>query len=185
MEERQTRGSQKALPFGACGFESRPGHLLVRVATFTDARVIAEVHVASWKAAYRGLVAQELLDALSVDERERQWIEYLEGVRVLVVDDDDNGIAGFVAFDEPTADVKALYVAPERFGTGVGSVLLRAAHEQLQAAGRDEVALWVFTDNAAARAFYTAHGYAPDGATATNARTGLEEVRLSRRLRNP
>ena len=103
---------------------------------------------------------------------------------MLVVDDGD-GLAGFVAFDEPTADVKALYVAPERFGTGVGSVLLRAAHEQLQAAGHEDVALWVFADNAAARAFYTAHGYAPDGASATNARTGLEEVRLSRRLRNP
>ena len=105
-------------------------------------------------------------------------------MRVLVVDDGD-GLAGFVAFDEPTADVKALYVAPGQFRTGVGSVLLRAAHEQLQAAGRDEVVLWVFADNAAAREFYTAHGYAPDGATATNARTWLEEVRLSSRLRNP
>ena len=28
MEERQTRGSQKALPSRACGFESRPGHLI-------------------------------------------------------------------------------------------------------------------------------------------------------------
>ena len=28
MEERQTRGSQKALPLRACGFESRPGHLI-------------------------------------------------------------------------------------------------------------------------------------------------------------
>jgi GNAT superfamily N-acetyltransferase len=184
VEERQTRGSQKALPFGACGFESRPGHLLVRAATFTDARVIAEVHVASWKAGYRGLVAQELLDALSVDERERQWIEYLEGVEVLVIDDGD-ALAGFVAFDEPTGEVKALYVAPDRFRSGVGSVLLRAAHERLRAAGREDVALWVFADHSAARAFYAAHGYAPDGATATNARTGLEEVRLSRSLRDP
>jgi hypothetical protein len=28
VEERQTRGSQKALPLRACGFESRPGHLI-------------------------------------------------------------------------------------------------------------------------------------------------------------
>ena len=69
MAERQTRGSQKALPLGACGFESRPGHLLVRVATFTDAREIAEVHVAGWKAAYRGMVPDELLDELTVDGR--------------------------------------------------------------------------------------------------------------------
>jgi GNAT superfamily N-acetyltransferase len=184
VEEWQTRGSQKALPFGACGFKSRPGHLLVRVASFTDARVIAEVHVASWKAAYRGIVAQELLDALSVDERERQWIEYLEGLRVLVVDEGD-ALAGFVAFDESTAEVKALYVAPGRFRRGIGSLLLRTAHEHLRAAGRDAVAVWVFADNAAAQTFYAAHGYAPDGATATNARTGLEEIRLSRSLRDP
>ena len=45
----------------------------VRGATADDARAIAEVHVASWRWAYRGQVPDRILDELSVDEREAIW----------------------------------------------------------------------------------------------------------------
>ena len=40
----------------------------IRTATPEDARAIAEVHVASWRAAYRGVLPDTYLDRLSVDE---------------------------------------------------------------------------------------------------------------------
>ena len=40
----------------------------VRDATVDDARAIAEVHVASWRWAYRGQLPDDLLDGLSVDD---------------------------------------------------------------------------------------------------------------------
>ena len=40
-----------------------------------DAAGIATTHVASWRAAYRGLLPQSLLDDLSVDRRTEQWRE--------------------------------------------------------------------------------------------------------------
>src|SRR5947208_195366 len=49
----------------------------IRAATVEDARAIAEVHVAGWRAAYRGQMPDALLDSLSVDERaekRRRWI---------------------------------------------------------------------------------------------------------------
>src|SRR5665647_1820355 len=43
--------------------------LLVRRAEPQDAPVVARVHTASWRQAYRGLLPQEYLDALSVEAR--------------------------------------------------------------------------------------------------------------------
>ena len=68
-----TRWTQNPLSARACGFESRPGHLTIRAATRDDARAIAEVHVASWRAGYRGLVDDDFLAALSVDARLATW----------------------------------------------------------------------------------------------------------------
>lgn len=45
----------------------------IRPATPAGARVIAEVHVSSWQAAYVGQVPQEFLDGMSVEAREFVW----------------------------------------------------------------------------------------------------------------
>src|SRR5207247_7924466 len=45
----------------------------IRAAVVDDARAIAEVHVGSWRSTYRGQLPDDLLDRLSVDEREAQW----------------------------------------------------------------------------------------------------------------
>src|SRR5258708_36003066 len=49
----------------------------VRTARFEDARQIAEVHVSSWQAAYRGIVPDTLLDSLSVEAWTGLWQERL------------------------------------------------------------------------------------------------------------
>ena len=169
------------MPFGACGFESRPGHLLIRPATPADVRAIAELHVASWRVGYRGLVADDVLDAQSVEEREAQWREHVHRVTVLLAER-ESALAGFIAFTPETGEIGALYVAPEHYRQGAGSALINAAHQRIHAAGRDEAVLWVYADNAAGRAFYARHGYAPDGASATEPRSGLEEIRMWRNL---
>lgn len=51
--------------------------MIVRPATVDDARGVAEVHVASWQAAYAGLIDQATLDALSVDAREAMWARWI------------------------------------------------------------------------------------------------------------
>jgi len=45
----------------------------VRQAKLSDVREIAEVHIASWQTAYRGMIPDSLLDNLSVDLREDFW----------------------------------------------------------------------------------------------------------------
>jgi hypothetical protein len=49
----------------------------LRNATPADARAIAAVNVASWRAAYRGLMPDDVLSGLSVPDRERFWSDTL------------------------------------------------------------------------------------------------------------
>jgi hypothetical protein len=49
----------------------------IRPAELRDAHGIAIVHVLSWQAAYRGIVPDEFLRALSIETREARWRELL------------------------------------------------------------------------------------------------------------
>src|SRR5437879_1904890 len=46
---------------------------VIREASLEDAEAIARVHVATWQAAYRGIVPDEYLDSLDVTDRTARW----------------------------------------------------------------------------------------------------------------
>jgi ribosomal protein S18 acetylase RimI-like enzyme len=167
----------------------------IRAATPDDARRIAEIHVAGWRAAYRGAMPDAFLDALSVDERaasRRRWLETppTPDHRTWVAED----AGGIVAFaitgpsrDEGaprgTAELFALYADPPRWGTGAGRALTEHLLRDLAARGASAVTLWVLDANARARRFYELAGFEPDGAE-KHATFGGADVREMRyRLR--
>lgn len=143
----------------------------IRVATTDDARAIAQVHVASWRAAYSDLLPKDQLDRLDVDERERVWRERLTdadgvGRRAWVAIHKDQ-VVGF-AFTHPSADedlavgvheLKALYLLPSVRQQGLGSKLLSIAESSLRDAGVDAATLWVLEGNEPAISFYEAWGW--------------------------
>jgi hypothetical protein len=63
---------------------------LVRPAVLQDAPAIAAVHVATWRDAYAGLLPDDFLDGLDVDQRAERWRGRLAalpaGLFVLVVE---------------------------------------------------------------------------------------------------
>jgi hypothetical protein len=106
----------------------------VREAEANDARTCASIHVASWKAAYRGMLPDEYLDALSIEDRLGSWEqmlgnERLEGVSVVVVEDEDGAVSGFAMIGPSgekgsLGELGAIYVHPlgppgQRPGPGV------------------------------------------------------------------
>ena len=56
----------RARPTGPEGY---PVAMRIREAEPKDARAIAEIHVRSWQAAYRGQLADDYLDELKVEDR--------------------------------------------------------------------------------------------------------------------
>lgn len=176
----------------------------IRVAGPGDAGGIAEVHARTWQVAYRGQLSGEVLDRQTEPEpmrrRAERWRGGLEDgrlseehgwwdVRVAV---DDDRIVGFAAVGpereedapEDAGELYAIYVHPDRWGTGVGQRLHDVALEQLRDRGMAVVHLWVLDTNDRARRFYERHGWEPTGEDKTEEMAGLEvhEVRYGRAL---
>ena len=140
----------------------------IRAATVADARGIAEVHVASWRESYAGIVPDEYLAALAVEERERRWVSGLDDPDnpsfVYVAEDESRRIVGF-ASGGPRHDGDAVY-AGELYaiyllrvwqGQGVGRRLVAAVARTLAERDMRSMLLWVFAENPARR-FYEALG---------------------------
>ena len=161
----------------------------VRAAVPGDAEAIAAVHVAAWQEAYAHVFPAEVLGALDPAPRARHWREGIRtGWTVLVTDDG----SGFVSVgpardaDEPElGELYAIYVTPERWGSGAGRALMAAAVEALRAARFSEAVLWVLEDNPRARRFYERAGWAVDGAAKEEEFLGtrVREVRYRISLR--
>jgi GNAT superfamily N-acetyltransferase len=171
----------------------------VRDAAPDDAAEIAQVHVESWRGAYRGLMPQEVLDGLDVAARASMWTRIMDRSgpaerRAVLVVESDRAIIGFACV-EPTRDpdgdaartgeVAAIYLAPDAWGRGAGRALMTAAVSRLAAFGYADATLWVLDTNERARRFYAAAGWLPDGTTKTDdeeAGYSLSEVRYRRSL---
>ncbi|MEU0789323.1 GNAT family N-acetyltransferase [Amycolatopsis sp. NPDC005961] len=155
--------------------------MTIRDATVADAQAIGEVHVASWQAAYEGLIPADFLAGLSAEPRAAAWARQIrDGGRVLVAED-DGVVAGFAAFGP--GQLYALYLLPEFWGRGLGRALHDRVVEELPG---DSAILWVLSTNERAKAFYVRQGWVDDGATQTETidegRVTLEERRFRRSL---
>lgn len=165
----------------------------VRPATSRDAKAIADIHVATWKAAYHDLMPENFLKAMTVEMRLAFWkeaIEYSEPQTLVAVA--DNQVVGFVGFDRSrdpgtrstVGEVWALYVLPEHMRQGAGIALWDGARDGLKEEGCTQVTAWVLLNNAPAMAFFEhSAGFKremPSLRTTAFGTARLEEIRLKR-----
>ena len=166
---------------------------MIRPATLKDVQQIAEIHVASWQAAYPGLLPQKLLDNLSAEPRANWWRQAIAQngrIKILVATDEADNIQGFAAYSpsrdddatEDTAEIQAIYLAPTAWGKGYGRVLMNRALEDIQAQGFTEVTLWVLKGNQRAITFYEKAGFNLENETKTEELGGalITELRYRR-----
>ncbi|MCZ7645731.1 MAG: GNAT family N-acetyltransferase [Planctomycetota bacterium] len=148
----------------------------LRPAALDDARAIAEVHVASWRAAYKGLVPDAHLDGLNVETRTVKFREWLEAAGVperrtwvleeagRVIGHGETQPARDAGLDPArVAELCAIYLHPAAWGRGGGRLLLAEALDDLRARGFEACVLWVLENNARSRRFYEIAGFALDG----------------------
>ena len=166
----------------------------VRHATLIDAKAVAEIHVDAWQAAYKGILPDDQLTALSVDKRQAFWREAIDiGEPQVLVATDDDRVVGFSAFDRSrdkgtpptTGEIWAMAAAPALWSTGVGLALWDAARDGLEEEGCTKVTLWVPLRNERALRFFELAGFKREMATAKTVEMGgvkVEEIRLQRKL---
>lgn len=167
---------------------------LVRPATVRDAKTIADIHIASSRAAYQGLLPDEQLNALSADKREQFWRDAIQFMEPQVqVASSDGLVVGFVGFDRSRdkgtpstcGEIWAIYVHPEHWDKGAGVALWDAANDGLKEEGCTKVTVWVPVRNERALRFHERAGFKREMTSLKTVAVGavkLEEIRLKREV---
>jgi GNAT superfamily N-acetyltransferase len=146
--------------------------LRVRAARKEDAADVADIHVRSWQAAYRGLLPDEYLDGLRAEDRMQRYDFEATGPSSpsTLVATEGSIIRGFATIGSSTdpavpdvGELLALYAPPESWGRGVGRRLVMEARTHLVERRYTEAVLWLLAGNDRAERFYRADGWSPDG----------------------
>lgn len=144
--------------------------LTVRRADAQDASAITNVHIASWRGAYAGVIPDDVLAALDAAEREATWLQVLESsesstwvaiayqrligfARVGPARDEDS--------DAGDLELYSMYLDPESWGRGVARALMRTIDTEVT--DTVPISLWILAENERARHFYQRFGFAHDG----------------------
>ena len=144
------------------------GNVEVREAKLEDAAGIARVRAESWRAAYRGIVPGEFLEAIDVAEwaeRQRHNMENEPAGLVAFVATIQDEVVGWAACgrnrekDTPYAgELFTVYLLPDHWRRGIGRLLMKAAAQSLIERGMDSMILWVLGRELAGTTFLRSVG---------------------------
>ena len=161
---------------------------MIRKMTVEDAPRVAEIHVFSWREAYRGIISDDFLfNKIRVAKRqeyfENAMLKKAERSRVY----DDGIVKGFLTIgkcrdeDKPNAfELWGIYIDPFFTRQGIGSQFMAHTLEAAKNCGFKEICLWVLEDNQRAIEFYKKHGFVPDGAFKFLEALNVNEIRMVR-----
>jgi ribosomal protein S18 acetylase RimI-like enzyme len=168
--------------------------MIIRSARRDDALPIATIHVRSWQVAYRGVVPDEFLDAMSIEERHLRWQQILEvGQSATWIAEEGDIALGWISAGanrdsdstQSSGEIWAVYIDPDHWRKGVGRALCTVAEQELRSRGYREVTLWVLEGNERAIRFYQSIGFAHDTCEARITERGgrsVREVHLRKQL---
>lgn len=140
----------------------------IRQAAIGDEKILAQIQVESWRAAYADILPREKLEKhLELERIEQMYRRVLTGQQLrgslLLLNDCPHCMAfwgGFRAEQRPGwAELVCIHSLPQNWGRGYGSMMMEHLLQQMRAAGYGRAALWVFEQNGRARHFYEKNGF--------------------------
>src|SRR3954469_2432456 len=147
------------------------GDIKIRMARPGDVSEIANVHVSSWREAYRGLLPAEYLSALNFRKKIDAWQSVILNTNKfhVYVAEDRVGVIGFATFEaardlnwEGYGEVSSIYLLQRFKGRGVGKLLLKTGMQDLARRGFSKAYCWVLEGNPTIK-FYEQSGAIPSG----------------------
>lgn len=170
---------------------SATGSLRIRPAQVDDAAQLAEIHLQTWQAAYRDLLSERYLSALSAGVERRAAVlgEAIARREISVwVAEEGSQLVAWASFGRSrdadalpaTGELRAINLLPQVWSQGIGRRLWQQVRQQLIAAGFTHATVWVIKGNQRALGFYEAVGFVPEPATAVTVVENDEPLPLLR-----
>jgi GNAT superfamily N-acetyltransferase len=144
--------------------------VVVRDACADDAERFVRAYEESWDAGLAEIAGARLETLVPFETRVESFRAGVAGAgpdaRILVAERGGE-IVGMATCrcEGATSELRALYVVPAAWGSGVAMPLMKAALTAMRERGATEAFLWVVEANARARRFYEREGWTADGTT--------------------
>lgn len=139
------------------------GKLEIRTLTNNDIIDVAEIKVNGWKTAYKGIIDDEYLNSLNIEEQAKKFKKYI-GNDNFAVATQDGKIVGFCRFiydnsfssniDYVDCELTAIYVHPNFKGKGIGTELFQYVLNKFNNQNKSKMILWCLADNINSINFY-------------------------------
>lgn len=139
----------------------------IREGKLADAEGIARAHTASWRAAYRGILPDEVLAQIDIDQRIATWRRVLADRSVLTLvayDTTHRDIVGLCDAGRSrgssgyAAEVYRMYLEHHARRHGLGREMFERVVDWLRGQALDSLIIWVLDNNHHARRFYEQMG---------------------------
>lgn len=140
---------------------------IVRNVKFEDLKAAANIVITNWKTVYRGLINDDFLDSLSVEER---YIKYQNNYKEsgFIVAERNGEILGICRYvkgnnykekyPEIDCEITVLYVKIQEKGNGIGKALVNFVKEEFKKNNLKKMIIWCLKENYPARKFYEKMG---------------------------
>lgn len=141
---------------------------LIRKVASDDAEVLAYIQTESWKAAFKDVLAEDvLIRCTNLDRATQMYQRLLKEQKgngyILEINGKGHCIAWWdVSREEDMpgfAELICIHSLPDNWGKGYGSKMMDKVLEDISEAGYTKVMLWVFEENERAKQFYEAKGF--------------------------
>lgn len=131
--------------------------LNVRRANQGDAIDIAKTQIGSWRTTYKGIVSDDYLDNMNVEDRAEMWQQAIRQSKVYVLEEDSGAIVGFAAggshnssdFEDYDSELYAIYLYKDSQRLGGGKKLFNAVIADLVERGHKNMMCGVLAENPA------------------------------------
>lgn len=126
-----------------------------------DATAISDVHAASWRHAYAGMVPHGALARMINRRGVEWWSTAINRSTIILVIEVGDEIAGYATLGPNRVstlpfdgEIYEIYLKPEYQGIGLGSKLFAEARRELVRRGYKGAVVWSLSDNDSALSFY-------------------------------
>ncbi|MGI5892761.1 MAG: GNAT family N-acetyltransferase [Bacillota bacterium] len=154
-------------------------NITIRLAAYADAQDMANILSRSWEVAYKDILPAKYIKEISAT-RTAMWERNLSAknnIHYIILNENTSvgimtvgpprheeiEIKNDTGIDDSFWELHGIYLHPDYFRRGIGTIALEFAMDKARAAGKENILLWVFEENLYSIKFYNKCGFSPDG----------------------